>query len=334
MKTIKAARIHNYGGWKAVKVEEVLLPKLRTGELLIRVYAAGVNPIDWKIRTGYLQQMMPLSLPFTLGGDFSGVVEEIRPGIANFKVGDEVYGQAPVFSGASGSFAEAVIIRTTGSIALKPRSVDHAEASALPLAGVSALEALTVHLRVSAGQKILIHGGAGGIGSMAIQIAKHLGAHVATTVSPNNIEYVRSLGAHTVIDYKKQDFEDVVSGLDAVFDTVGGDTYVRSYKVLKKGGRLVSMLRQPLRDLMKEFAVVALAQFTQVTTERLNTLARLVDQRVLKVYIDETFSPERAGEALLHVEKGSPRGKVVLRIAESDQASSVAEPTGVEGDAR
>jgi NADPH:quinone reductase-like Zn-dependent oxidoreductase len=326
MKAIKAARIHNYGGWKAVRVEEVLLPKLRTGELLVRVHAAGVNPIDWKIRTGYLQQMMPLSLPFTLGGDFSGVVEEIRPGVTNFKVGDEIYGQAPVFTGASGSFAEAVIIRTTGSVAPKPRSVDHAEASALPLAGVSALEALTVHLRLSAGQKILIHGGAGGIGSMAIQLAKHLGAQVATTVSPNNIEYAKSLGAHTVIDYKKQDFEDVVDSLDAVFDTVGGDTYVRSYKVLKKGGRIVSMLRQPLQDLMKEFGVEAFAQFTQVTTGRLNALAKLVDQRVLKVYIDEMFSPERAAEALLHVEKGSPRGKVVLRIAVSDQLSSVAGP--------
>jgi NADPH:quinone reductase-like Zn-dependent oxidoreductase len=330
MKIIKAARIHNYGGWKAVKVEEVSLPKLRTGELLIRVHAAGVNPIDWKIRAGYLQQMMPLSFPFTLGCDFSGVVEELRPGVTNFKVGDEIYGQAPVFTGASGSFAEAVIIRTTGSIAPKPRSVDHTEASALPLAGVSALQALTVHLRVSAGQKILIHGGAGGIGSMAIQLAKHLGAHVATTVCPNNIEYVRGLGAHTVIDYKKQDFEDVVHGLDAVFDTVGGDTYIRSYKVLKKGGRIVSMLEKPRQELMKEFGVEAFAQFTQVTTGRLNTLAKLVDQLVLKVYIDETFSPEQAAEALLHVEKGSPRGKVVLRMAASDRSSPVTEPTGVE----
>ena len=161
MRIVKAARIHYYGGWKAVKVEEVSLPKLRTGELLVRVHAAGVNPIDWKIGAGHLQQTMPLSLPFTLGCDFSGVVEDLRPGAGKFQIGDEVYGQAPVFAGASGSFAEAVIIRTTGSIAPKPRGIDHAEASALPLAGVSALQGLTEHLRVSAGQSILIHGGAG-----------------------------------------------------------------------------------------------------------------------------------------------------------------------------
>jgi len=318
MKTIRAARIHNYGGWKAVKIEEVSLPKLRAGELLIRIHAAGVNPIDWKIRAGYLQQTMPLLLPFTLGCDFSGVVEDVRPGVSNFKVGDEIYGQAPAFTGASGSFAEAAIIRTTGSIAPKPRTVDHIKASALPLAGVSALQALTVHLRVSAGQKILIHGGGGGIGSMAIQLAKHLGAHVATTVGPDNIEYVKALGAHTVINYRKQDFEDVMHGVDAVFDTVGGDTYVRSYKVLKKGGCIVSMLEKPRQDLMKQFGVEAFVQLTHVTTERLNTLAKLVDQEVLSAHIDETFSPERAAEALLHVEKGSPRGKVVLRIAPND----------------
>ena len=177
MKTVKAARIHNYGGSEAVRVEQVSLPEPRSGELVIRVHAAGVNPIDWKIRGGLLQQMMPLQLPFTLGGDFSGVVEALGPGVDNFKVGDEVYGQAPDFMGGSGSFAEAVLARTTHNIAAKPRSVEHMEAGALPLAGVCALKALTEDLGVSPGQTILIQGGAGGIGSMAIQLAKHLGAY-------------------------------------------------------------------------------------------------------------------------------------------------------------
>jgi NADPH:quinone reductase-like Zn-dependent oxidoreductase len=203
--------------------------------------------------------------------------------------------------------------------------VDHTEASALPLTGVSALQALTEHLCVSAGQTILIHGGAGGIGSMAIQLAKHFGAEVATTVSAGNIEYVKGLGADTVIDYHNQVFEDCVRGMDAVFDTVGGDTYERSYKVLKKGGRIVSMLRQPSQELVKEFGVEAIAQYTQVSTSRLNTLAKLVDQRVLKVHIDETFSPDRAAEALLYVEQGPSRGKVVLRIAPSHRSSALAE---------
>jgi alcohol dehydrogenase len=311
VRIIKAARIHNYGGWKAVKVEEVSLPRLRTGEVLVRVHAAGVNPIDWQIRAGYMQQTMPLSLPFTLGCDFSGVVDEISAGVTDFKVGDAIYGQAAVFTGASGSFAEAAIIRTTGSIAAKPRCVDHAEASALPLAGVSALQALTVHLRLSAGQTILIHGG-GGVGSLAIQLAKHLGAHVATTVCTDQIEYVKGLGAQTVIDYKTQDFEEVVRDFDAVFDTVGGDTYIRSYKVLKRGGRIVSMLERPSQELMKELGVEAIGQSTRVTSDGLNTLANLVDQRVLKIQIAETFSPERTAEALLRVEKGSSRGRVVI----------------------
>ncbi|HEY2531729.1 MAG TPA: NADP-dependent oxidoreductase [Xanthobacteraceae bacterium] len=320
MRIVKAARIHYYGGWEAVKIEEISLPKLRVAELLVRVHAAGVNPVDWKIRAGQLRQMMPLSLPFTLGCDFSGVVEELRPGVGNFKVGDEVYGQAPVFTGASGSFAEAVIIRTTGSIAPKPRNVDHTQAGALPLAGVSALQAITEHLRVSAGQTILIHGGAGGIGSMAIQLAKHLGARVVTTASADNMEYVRGLGADTVIDYQKEDFAEA-RGVDAVFDTVGGETYARSYRVLKKGGRIVSMLEKPRRDLMTEFGVEAMAQRTQVTTDRLNTLAQLVDQGVLEVHVAETFSPEQAAAAISRMEKGSLRGKVVLRIPAPDPAS-------------
>jgi NADPH:quinone reductase-like Zn-dependent oxidoreductase len=276
MTMVKAARLCAYGEGEAVRIEDVSLPDPKTGELLIRVNAAGVNPIDWKIRAGHMQQAVPLQLPVTLGGDFAGVVEAVAAGVAGLKAGDAVYGQAPVTNGGSGSFAEAVLARA-GTVAAKPRSVSYVEAGALPLVGVSALQALSEYLRLSAGQKVLIHGGAGGIGSAAIQIAKHLGAHVATTASGDDIDYVKSLGADTVIDYKAQKFEEVVHDFDAVFDTVGGDTYVRSFKVLKKGGRLVSMLVQPRHDLMKEFGVEAFWQFTQVTTERLTKLAELVE---------------------------------------------------------
>ncbi len=311
MKTVRAARIHAYGGAEAVQVEKTSLPDPQAGELLIRVRAAGVNPIDWKIRGGYLQQM--LHLPLTLGGDFSGEVEAVGAEVADFQVGDEVYGQAGVRTGGSGSFAESCLARA-GSTAAKPRSVTHTQAGALPLAGVSALQALTEHLRLSAGQSILIHGGAGGIGSSAIQLAKHFGAHVATTVSADDADYVRGLGADEVIDYKSQKFEAVVGDLDAVFDTVGGDTYERSFQVLKRGGRLVSMLQPPRPDLMKNFGVEAFSQSTQVTTERLTKLAALVDQGALRVHVDKTFPLEQAGAALLYLEKESPRGKVVLEI--------------------
>jgi NADPH:quinone reductase-like Zn-dependent oxidoreductase len=314
MRTGKAARLQSYGGAEAVRIEEISLPDPKPGELLVRVHAAGENPIDWKIRAGYLKQRIPLQLPVTLGGDFSGVVEAANTGVADFKIGDEVYGQAPVTNGGSGSFAEAVLARAD-TIAAKPRTVSDTEAGGLPLAGVSALQALTEHLRLAAGQKVLIHGGAGGIGSGAIQLAKHLGAHVATTVSGNDFGYVKGLGADTVVDYKKQKFDEVLHDLDAVFDTIGGDTYVRSFKVLKKGGRLVSMLEQPRQDLMQEFGVEAFAQFTQVTTERLTKLAELVDQGALKVHVDKTFPLSQVSAALLYLEKQSPRGKVVLKIA-------------------
>ena len=314
MKTTKAARLHRYGGADAIQVEEISLGDPRSGQLLVRVDAAGVNPIDWKIRAGYMQQTTPLKLPVTLGGDFSGVVEFVGIGVTNFKVGDQVYGQASVTNGGSGSFAEFVIAPTAGTAA-KPKSVGQTEAGGLPLVGVSALQALTENLRLSAGQKVLIHGGAGGIGSAAIQLAKHLGADVATTASVNDSGYVKGLGANTVIDYKTQQFEEVVRDLDAVFDTVGGDTYIRSFKVLKRGGRLVSMLVQPREDLMKEFGVEAFFQFTQATTERLARLAQLVDRGALKVHVDKTFPLAQASAALQHLENRAPKGKVVLKIA-------------------
>ena len=313
MTTVKAARIHAYGGSEAVRVEEVELPARSNGQILVRVHDAGVNPVDWKIRSGYLRQVAPLPLPFTLGGDFSGVVEEVPAGLG-FKAGDEVFGTAVVLAGGSGSFAEECLA-PAGAVAAKPNSVSHAEAAALPLVGVSALQALTEHLRVAAGQRVLIHGGAGGIGSAAIQLAKHLGAHVATTVRGDDVDYVKSLGADIVVDYTARKFEEAVGAQDAVLDTVGGDTYARSFKILKKGGRLVSMLEQPNQRLMNEHGVEASFLMTQVSAERLAKLAKLVDQGALKVRVGETFPLSEASAALLHQEKNPPRGKIVLAIA-------------------
>jgi alcohol dehydrogenase len=313
MKTIMAARLHKYGGAETVQIEAVPIPAPKSGEVLIRIHAAAVNPFDWKIRAGDLRQTMKLSLPFTLGGDFSGVVEAADPD-ADFKAGDEVYGQASApLGGGSGSFAEAAIAQA-GTIGAKPRKLSHTESAALPLAGIAALQALTENLGVSPGQKVLIHGGAGGIGSFAVQLAKHLGAHVATTVSARDIDYAKALGADTVVDNKSQKFEEVLRDLDAILDTVGGDTYTRSFKPLKKGGRLVSMLEQPQQTLMEEFGVEASKLFARPTTERLTRLAKLVDQDALKVNIDRTFPLEQAAQALLYLEKESPRGKVVLAI--------------------
>jgi NADPH:quinone reductase-like Zn-dependent oxidoreductase len=310
LKTVKVVRIHSYGGPDVVHVEDARLPDPKDGEALIRVYAAGVNPVDWKIRAGYLQQFAPLPLPFTLGGDFSGVVE--RAG-AGFQPGDEVYGQASVLSGGSGSFAESCLA-PLGTIAAKPRNISHTEAGALPLVGVSAVQALMEHLKIAPGQRVLIHGGAGGIGGVAIQHAKHLGARVATTVSADDINFVRGLGADIVIDYKTQKLEDAVTGVEAVLDTVGGETYARSFRALKNGGRLVSLLERPRPELMTEFGVEASFLFTQISTERLTRLAKLVDQGALRVRVERTFPLQQAPAALLRQEKESPKGKIVLTI--------------------
>ncbi|NJD53849.1 MAG: NADP-dependent oxidoreductase [Candidatus Methanoperedens sp.] len=311
---MKAAQINKYGDNEVVEINmNAPEPTVTRGHLLIEVYAAGVNPIDWKIREGYIRQKVQLKFPATLGGDFSGVVAEVGEGVQGFKKGDEIYGQASITKGGSGSFAE-FATADMNTAAHKPGILSHAEAAALPLTGVSAWQSLVDHIGLSSGKKILIHGGAGGIGSMAIQIAKHLRAYVATTVSLKDMEFARELGADEVIDYKNQSFEDIIHDYDAVFDTVGGKTYTGSHRVLKRGGIIVSMLEQPNPDLMEQYKVKAIGQLTQVTGERLSKLAELADKRVIKVHVEKAFPLEEAQEALEFQQNGHPRGKVVLEI--------------------
>jgi NADPH:quinone reductase-like Zn-dependent oxidoreductase len=287
------------------------------GKVLVKVKAAGVNPIDWKIREGYMQQMIPLQFPSTLGMDFSGTIEKVGAGVSGFNVGDEVYGQASVTRGGSGAFAE-IALANADSTTHKPKSLNHQEAAGLPLVGVSAWQALVETIGLTDGRKkILIHGGAGGIGSIAIQLAKRLGAYVATTASTNDKQFVKELGADEVIDYKTQTFEDLLPhDYDAVFDTVGGETYKRSFEVLKRGSGMiiVSMLEQPNQQLMEQFGVKAIFQFTQVNRERLTKLAQWVDQNNIRVNVDRTFPLEEAGKALDYQKDVHPRGKVVLAI--------------------
>jgi NADPH:quinone reductase-like Zn-dependent oxidoreductase len=263
--------------------------------------------------------MINLRFPSTLGMDFSGFVQRIGDGEGNasssdFGQGDGVYGQAAVPNGGSGAFAESAVTKAD-SVAHKPKSLTHVEAAALPLVGASAWQALVENMKLSKGQKILIHGGAGGIGSIAIPLAKSLGAIVATTVSPDDKQFVSTLGADEIIDYKTQAFEDLIRDYDAVFDTVGGETYSKSFEVLKKeGGIIVSMLEQPNAKLMELFGVKAMFQFTQVNRERLNKLAQWIDQNNIKVNVDRTFSLDDAAKALDYVKDVHPRGKVVLEI--------------------
>jgi alcohol dehydrogenase len=309
---MRSAQITRYGNTsEVIEIRQISTPNLSAGKVLVEVKAAGINPIDWKIREGYMQQMIHLQFPSTLGLDFSGVIKQVGEDVSSdFSQGDEVYGQAGVPSGGSGTFSEMSLASAT-SIAHKPKTLGHIEAAALPLVGVSAWQAL---MGLSNGQKILIHGGAGGIGSIAIQLAKNLGAHVATTVSSDDKQFVQKLGADEVIDYKTQTFEDIVHDYDAVFDTVGGDTYTRSFKVLRKGGIIVSMLEQQSSELMEQFGVKAVSQFTQVNREPLSKLAEWVDQNKVKLNIEKTYSLDEAGRALDYLRDIHPRGKIVLTI--------------------
>jgi alcohol dehydrogenase len=320
---VKSAQIKTYGDSEVLEINPTA-PSLNDpsdGMILVRVKAAGVNPVDWKVREGFFKEMAPLQFPTTLGMDFSGVVEKVGGsggGSAtsnNIKQGDEVYGQVGVLMGGSGAFAEMALAKAD-TMAHKPKTLNHEQSAGLPLVGVSAWQALVETMQLSNGQKILIHGGAGGIGSIAIQLAKHLGAHVATTVSTNDIQFVKDeLRADEVIDYKTQKFEDVLShDYDAVLDTVGGETYTRSFKVLKRGGIIVSMLEQPVQELMDQFGVKAVSLFSQVNRERLTRLAEWIDQNNIRVNVERTFPLDEARAALDYQRDVHPRGKIVLAM--------------------
>lgn len=317
---MKSARIKGYGSTSDVIEIDQNTPAPHDpseGKVLVKVKAAGVNPTDWKISEGYMQQIMPLDFPATLGWDFSGIVEKAGAGVSNIKQGDEVYGQSSVVMGGSGTFAE-MALANADNIARKPITLSHEEAAGLPTVGVSAWQALLDIIGLSKGQKILIHGGAGGIGSIAIPLAKYIGAYVATTVSGKDKQFAKEeLGVDEIIDYKTQTFEDVLSShdYDAVLDTVGGETYSRSFKILKRGtGIIVSTLEQPNQELMEKFGVKAIFVFSQVNRERLTKLAQWVDQNNVRVNVDKMFPLDDAAKALEYQKDGHPRGKVVLAI--------------------
>ena len=325
---MKSAQIKTYGDSEVLEINSNA-PSLNDpleSMALITVKAAGVNPSDWKLREGFFKQMAPLQFPATLGMDFSGVIEKVgerfSSSTSDLKQGDEVYGQAGVLAGGSGAFAEMASAKAD-KIAHKPKTLTHEQAAGLPLVGVSAWQALVEIMQLSKGQKILIHGGAGGIGSISIQLAKHLGAYVATTVSTNDIQFVKELGADEAIDYKTQTFENVLShDFDAVFDTVGGETYTRSFKVLKRGDSgdssggsiIVSMLEQPVQELMNQFGVKAAFLLTQANRELLTRLAEWVDQNNIRVNVERTFPLNEARAALDYQRDVHPRGKIVLAM--------------------
>jgi len=311
---MKAVNVTAYGGTESLEISQnASTPSLKEGQVLVKVYASSLNPFDVKIRQGIYKDSMPTEFPYIPGVDFSGVVKEVAEDVSEYKTGDEIFGSANIFSGGSGAFAEVAIAKVTNT-ANKPQKVDFIQAASLPLVGSSAIQALEEHIKLESGQKILIHGGAGGIGSVAIQLAKHIGAYVATTVSTDDIEFVKSLAADQVIDYKTEKFENILKDFDAVYDTVGGETTDRSFKVLKKGGVIVSMVGAPKEELAKEYEVAAIGQGTHTNREHLARLSELVDQGVIKAQVNKVFSIDEVKEAFEYLENGSPKGKVVLKV--------------------
>lgn len=310
---MKAAQYNSYGGPEVIKINNAPEPVINKGQVLVEVFAGSINPVDWKVRVGYMKDMMPLKFPVTIGGDFSGVVVKTADDVTEFKVGDEVYGQAIVLNGGSGSIAEFVASNAKNT-AHKPKNVNHIEAASLPLVGVSALQVLEQHINLQKGQKILINGGSGGIGSIAIQLAKSIGAYVAATSSTKHVDFVKTLGASEVIDYKTEKVEEKLHDFDAVFDTAGGESRDNAMKVLKKGGIIVSMNGTPDAKLLEEYGVKAIGQNTDTSRENLTRLAELVDQSIIKPQVDKVFPLDHTKEAFEYQETSHPKGKVVISV--------------------
>lgn len=311
---MKAAQISEYGDASIVHINQVERPAPQAGQVLVRVHAASLNPFDTTIRSGFMKDMIPLQFPVTLGGDIAGMVVEVGEGVQNFAQGDKVYGQANVVAGATGAFAE-YAATAASQVAKAPQNLTLNETAALPLVGVSAWQALTKHLQLQSGQKIFIHGGAGGIGSLAIQLAKYMGAYVATTATGTGVDMVKKMGADKVIDYKSQDFAKELKGYDAVFDTVGRDDFVKSFAVLKKGGIAVTMIADIDEDQASKHGITAIRQNTQVTTEALDMLRDLVESRVITPQVGKVYPLHDIQQAFAARESGEISGKIVIQIA-------------------
>ena len=313
MDLMKAIRIHNYGGPEVLQYEDAPSPKLAPGEVLIRVHAAGVNPADWKVREGHFRQLVQHKFPLILGWDLSGMIEEVGPGVSKFKKGDEVFSKPD--TSRDGAYAEYVVVRES-EVALKPRSLHHVYAAAVPLAGITAWQALFDVAQLKRGQRVLIHGGSGGVGHFAVQFAKWKGAHVIATASTKNQQLLQEIGVDQPIDYTTQRFEQIAENVDVVLDTIGGDTQERSWKVLKKGGLLASVVQPPDAEKAKEFGVRGAFVWIQPNGNELAEIAALIDSGNLKVVLDRILPLSEARRAHKLSQSGHARGKIVLRVKE------------------
>jgi NADPH:quinone reductase-like Zn-dependent oxidoreductase len=304
-----AVRIYAFGGPGELQLDQLPMPEPRAGEVLIEVHAASVNPVDYKIREGKYPAVKEDKLPYTMGRDVSGVVVKSGSGAAA-KAGQPVFGMLGI---ERGGYAEHVILKD-GEFAPKPQTLDHIASAAVPLAGLTAWQGLFRHGRLLAGQRVLIHGGAGGVGHFAIQFAKAKGAEVVTTVSAQHVDFARALGADQVIDYKHQRFEEAAGQVDLVYDLIAGDTQQRSWQVLRDGGTMVSTLAEPSQEEARKRGVRALRYTVEPDSAELTEIAGLIDAGKVRPKVSKVFHLDEAAEAEEYVKRGHTEGKVVLRV--------------------
>ncbi|WP_394787134.1 NADP-dependent oxidoreductase [Rhodoferax sp.] len=332
---MKAFVLDKYAKKSELRLAEMPEPELRDDEVLVQVHAAGVNLLDSKIRDGEFKLILPYRLPLILGHDVAGVVAKVGPRVRQFKLGDEVYARVDDFR--IGTFAEFVPVKEA-SLALKPKGLTMEEAASIPLVALTAWQALVEKAKLQKGQKVFIQAGSGGVGTFAIQLAKHLGATVATTTSTGNVALVKSLGADLVIDYKTQDFEDVLHGYDVVLNSQDGKTLAKSLHVLKSGGKLISISGPPDPAFGQEIGAPGLVKlvlrllssgirrkargrgiaysflFMKSNGSQLREITRLFDAGAIRPVVDRVFAFEQTNEVMAYVEAGRAKGKVVVTI--------------------
>jgi NADPH:quinone reductase-like Zn-dependent oxidoreductase len=312
---MRAIRLHQYGGPEQIKLEEVPIPQINEDQILVKVCAASVNPIDFKLASGTLRPIMnnkPVDLPWTPGWDFSGIIEKTGSKVKNFKKGDAVFGHSP----GGGSFAEFVVAHSN-CIAFKPKKLSHVEAASVPVAAQTALQALFDCGHLLRGQTVLIQGGSGGVGTFAIQLSKWKKAKVLATALSEDAQFLQELGADAVIDYKSSEFESAIipNQIDFVLDLVGQDTQERSFKVLKMGGQLVSTVHEPAQDLMTKYKVRASMMVMKPSVENLVRFAELLDTQKIKTCVTKTYPLSETTEAWKNILSNHTLGKTVVEIS-------------------
>ncbi|HEX5507050.1 MAG TPA: NADP-dependent oxidoreductase [Pseudolabrys sp.] len=311
MRLMHAVRIHAFGNPDVLELDDVSVPEPTAHEIVIRVAAASVNPVDYKIRAGKYPAVRKDQLPKVLGRDVSGVVETVGAEATKFQKGDAVYA---MLGRDVGGYAEYALATDTEA-APKPKTLDFVQAAAVPLAALTAWQGLFEHGRLRAGQRVLIHGGGGGVGHFAVQFAKAKGAWVATTVSADDIGMVKSLGADQAIDYKNEKFEDAVQNIDLVFDLIAGETQQRSWAVLKNGGSLISTLQKPDEKTARARNIRATNYVAAPNAQQLEEIARLIDEGKVKPVVNAIYALEDVARAHRHMENDHIQGKVVLKVA-------------------